>query len=175
MSSKKGMNVETIPRMFSYVLLIVALVFLIMTMAKIVETTKEGTEATTESLVHMSVLNKVLTDEDCLSTGELGILNRTLLNSKSSSLECLQMSGVDCKLKVNSQTGDYWEFEYELGEDQPHESSLNFVASAVKFVGSLFGEDEKGKYYVRQTIPVLIKDSTGTEPGKIMLKTDYEV
>lgn len=171
MSSKKGMNIETIPRMFSSVLLIVALVFLIMTMAKIVETTKEGTEATTESLVHMSVLNKVLTDEDCLSTGELGILNRTLLNSKSSSLECLQMSGVDCKLQVISDSRR-WKFEYELGEDQPHES---LVPGPLLFFESLFGEGGKGKYYVRQTIPVLIKDSTGTEPGKIMLKTDYEV
>lgn len=173
MTSKKGMNIETIPRMFSYVLLIVALVFLIMAMAKIVETTKEGTEATTESLIHMSVLNKVLTDEDCLSTGELGILNRTLLNSQSS--ECLKIYGVDCKLKVTSESGKEWKFEYELGEDQPHESSLNFVASAVKFVGSLFGDGGKGKYHVKQRIPVLIKDSTGTEPGSVLLKTDYEV
>ncbi len=157
--SNKGFGINTITCLFAFILLVFAIVFSIGFIAGIAKQEERGAEDVTQHLIHMAVLNRILTSKDCFSTGEMGILNKTLLDNGD--IECAKMYTVDFDMNIKSSSNS-WNFKYNLGEKEPMKSLILPTAW-------LFGK----KPGIRTTIPVLVRSSSGDETATLTLRTYY--
>jgi len=164
--SNKGFGINTITCFFAFILLVFAIVFSIGFITGIAKQEEKGAQDVTQHLIHMAMLNRILTSKDCLSTGEMGILNKTLLDEKKSDIECAKMYTVDFDLSIKSIKSPHenWKFEYSLGKEEPKESIINPFSW-------IFGK--KRKPGIQTTIPVIVRSSSRDEIAILTLRTYY--
>ncbi len=132
--------------MIAFAIFIIAVGFLVFHYFAAFEQKTEGYEISSKKLGEIYIFNKIITSRNCLSTGETGILNRTLLDSADGGeeLDCAYLPDFGYYVEVEDiDTGEKWEFGYRR-------------------------KSRIGKYKFFK-IPVSIKNNDGTEvhEGKI--------
>ncbi|MCD6478006.1 MAG: hypothetical protein J7K87_03310 [Candidatus Aenigmarchaeota archaeon] len=162
--SNKGFGINTIVCIFAFILLVFALAFSIGFFAGILKQEEEGADIVTQEIVQMSMLSRILTSKDCFSTGEMGILNKTLLDERKQTgdIDCVKMYRTYFDLTISS-SNDKWDFSYDLTNEPKQSMILPFLW--------LFGK----KPGIQITLPVLIRSDGGDEPAILKLKTYYKL
>lgn len=138
--------------MISGTIFIVSIAFAIWLLLTSTQLETEGFRTTELRLGEMSIFNKIITSRNCLSTGETGVLNETLLNESnqttSEELACAFLPKFGHLVIVDNLTnGEGWDWEFGYNNS--------------KLIGQY-------KYF---DLPVAIKNHNGTEstPGRMRL------
>lgn len=134
--------------MIAFAVIIVTLTFVVFAYLEHFEQKSEGYEISSKKLGEMYILNKIITSKNCISTGETGILNETLLDDANGGgeLECAYLPDFGHYVKVDDLSdgvGWNWEFGYRR-------------------------ESRIGRYKFFE-FPITIKDGNTAKPGKIRL------
>ncbi|UCG95624.1 MAG: hypothetical protein JSV92_01070 [archaeon] len=103
--------------MIAGTVLIITVAFVIWVALTSSQTEDEGFDITERKLGEMTIMNKLITSRECLSTGETGILNQTLLDeaelTPDSELPCALLPNFGHYVMVDNLTnGDGWDWEF---------------------------------------------------------------
>ncbi len=137
--------------MIAFTIIVVGVAFSIWTYFSSAQTKEVGLEQTERTIGEMTILNRIITSRKCISTGESGVLNLTLLNMANANpndeLPCANLPNFGHYVLVDNLTngnGWDWEFGYK------NKDML-----------------EKYKYF---DLPVAIEDNSGmVTPGRLRL------
>ena len=109
---KKG----TLVTLFTSGIIIISIVFVMFALWSSIDQKKDAYLHASLELGKMYTLNKVISSTDCLSTGEVGVLDKTLLDNAAASgneLDCAKLPDFSHKVKVEDlTTPTEWVFGY---------------------------------------------------------------
>lgn len=96
-------------------LIILSMIFIVILLFSTAELTAESYASATLQISKFSVFHKIMTSRNCVSTGETGILNKTLLDDANNGgeLECAYLPDCAHYVRVdNLNNGESWDWKF---------------------------------------------------------------
>jgi len=126
----------TAPQLLLFLFMIISLIFVTTAYAAFSDSKMNAYKSASRELGKLYVMNKLITSKKCISTGETGVLNRTLLDEVDGlgELYCAYLPDYTHYVRVDDMTngeGWDWEFGYEGSTDWQDD---------VEFYGSVRGD-----------------------------------